>query len=83
MCVSFFVAGVSDVGVFHARDMESVEEGSNAEKDKTVGRAKDGSAGVPGGGEANADPERLRQSQNLPGAQEGWDAMWKPCVVEA
>jgi hypothetical protein len=40
-------SGADDVGVFYARDMETLEEGPNAEKDKTVGRAKDGPAGVP------------------------------------
>jgi hypothetical protein len=55
---------VSDVGVFHARDLESVEEGPHAEKDKTVGRAKDGSAGVSGGGQA--DKAWLRRSPDLP-----------------
>ena len=33
-------------GVFHARDMETLEEGPNAEKNKTVGRAKDSAAGA-------------------------------------
>ena len=39
--------------VFYTRDMETIEERSNAEKNKTVGRAKDSPAGVPGGGEAH------------------------------
>jgi hypothetical protein len=43
---SYFVLGAADERVFYARDMESVEEGPNAEKNKTVGWAKDSAAGV-------------------------------------
>jgi hypothetical protein len=34
--------------------MAGVEEAADAEADKAVGRAKDGAAGVPRSGEANA-----------------------------
>jgi hypothetical protein len=44
--------------------VESVEEGPHAEKDKTMGRAKDGSAGVSRGGEANA--VRVGRASDLP-----------------
>ena len=50
----WFVVGAADDRVFYARDMETLEEGANAEKNKNVGRSKDSAAGVPGGGEANA-----------------------------
>ena len=39
--------GAPDVrSVFYTRDLETLEEGPNAEKNKTLGRAKDGSGGV-------------------------------------
>lgn len=45
--VFVFLFGANNViGVFHARDMEALEEGPNAEKDKTMGRAKDSAAGA-------------------------------------
>ena len=41
-----FVVGAADERVFYARDMETLEEGPHAEKNKTVGRAKDSAAGA-------------------------------------